>query len=145
VNHQNRRDNQAQQQLQIRLGHLLRGLVLIYALSLPRIFYYMFVGYALLVMSGLFDKLRGTEFRQYWAGSRPSLDLQLTRLRQRMEYIQKLKSCPPDDEDAARMREFLAQFNHHRAAYHHRFIYQLVVMFFYSAFPACHPHVEYLT
>jgi len=103
------------------------------------------VGYALLVLSGLLDKLRTTEFRQYLSGSRPSLDIQLTRLRQRIEYMQKLRTLPHEDEEAVRMREFLNQFLVHRVPMLYRFIYQLFFMFFYSALPSCNPHAEYLT
>ena len=142
------RDERAQAQLGIRVGHLIRGLVLIYALSLPRMFYYVFAGYSLLLMSGLLDHLQQLPLRRLLGGARPSLDLQLTRLRQRQEFIEKLSrldESPMDEEEQRKMHEFLSQFDNPRAPFSHRFVYQLFVMFFYSAFPACHPHSEYLT
>lgn len=142
------RDERAQAQLGIRIGHLIRGLVLIYALSLPRMFYYVFAGYSLLLLSGLLDNLQQLPFRRFVGGARPSLDLQLTRLRQRQEFIEKLRNMevsPVEEDEERKMREFLSQFDQQRVPHSHRFVYQLFVMFFYTVFPACHPHSEYLT
>ena len=141
-------DERARAQMGIRVGHLIRGLVLIYALSLPRMFYYVFAGYSLLLLSGLLDNLQRLPFRRFFAGTRPSLELQLSRLRQRQEYLEKLElseSMALDEDDRKKFTEFLSTFEVHRAPFWHRFVYQLFVMFFYSAFPACHPHSEYLT
>lgn len=142
------RDQQAQAQMGIRIGHLIRGLVLIYALSLPRMFYYIFAGYSLLLLTGLFDNLQRLPLRRFLSGARPSLDIQLTRLRQRLEYMQRLQDCessPIEEEELNKMKEFLGSFERSRVPFWRRFIYQLFVMFFYSAFPACHPHSEYLS
>jgi len=142
------RDDRAQAVLGMRIGHLIRGLVLIYALSLPRMFYYVFAGYSLLLLSGLLDNLHQIPFRRFLGGARPSLDLQLSRLRQRIDFAEKLRASeasPIDEAEERKMREFLSQFDQHRVPFSHRFVYQLFVMFFYSAFPACHPHSEYLT
>jgi hypothetical protein len=141
-------DERARAQMGMRMGHLIRGLVLIYALSLPRMFYYVFAGYSLLLLSGLLDNLQRLPFRRLFAGTRPSLELQLSRLRQRQEYIERLRvseSMPIDADEKEKICEFLSKFEDHKTPFWHRVVYQSVVMFFYSAFPACHPHSEYLT
>ena len=139
-------EDPARAQFRLRVAHLVRGLILIFALGMPRIFYYGFGGYAIVVLSGALDYFQSAQFRQYFTGARPTLDIQLARLRQRKEYIEKLSEVTADDDSEAttKMREFLQTFKEERS-YASRFFYQLVVMLFYSALPSCHPHGEFLT
>lgn len=126
----------------MRIAHLIRGAIFIYALGMPRVFYYVFGMYAMMTMSGLLDRLTSVEFRRYWTGSRPTLDLQLVRLRQRKQYIDSLDTSTLEEYE--KMREFLSTFRQERP-YYQRFVYQLFVMLFYSALPSCHPHPQFMT
>lgn len=135
-----------------RIGHLLRWSVLLIALSLPRFFYYLFSGYALLVVTGLLDALKSIQLRHYMSGSRPSLNIQLVRLRERSEALKRLlelreehRELNEEEEREVRKHEdFLATFVDPQVHYLVRFVYQLVFMFVYSAFPDCYPHSQYL-
>lgn len=146
------REDPNRMRMHVRIAHAFRGLVLIFALGLPRVFYYIYGAYSILVLSGAVDRIRSAEFRALFTGSRPSLDIQLTRLRSRQEGLERLEELERalareeavDEEQLAREQEFMAQFNPVRP-WGHRFVYQSVVMFFYTLFPSCHPHAEYLT
>lgn len=140
-------------QLRMRLAHVIRGIILIFALGLPKMFYYLYGVYGVFVLSGALDKLQSTEFRQYLTGARPSLDVQLARLRQRSEMLQKLaeieKAIEQDEEFDAeefrRVNEFLSSLEPAPGySWVKRFGYQLFFLFIYSALPACHPHPEYI-
>lgn len=145
-------DDAARRRLQERLGHALRGLIFIFAIGLPKIFYYIYGVYVVLVMSGVMERLQSVQFRQVLAGSRPSLDLQLARLRQRKEALEKVVQLEAaansnetlDEEELNKQRALLDQFKPN-GSWMSRFFYQLPLLFVYSAFPWCHPHPEYLT
>ena len=136
-------DDPARVRFRLRVAHLIRGMIFVFALGLPRVFYYVYAGYGLLVLSGLLDELQSVHVRHFITGSRPSLDLQLVRLRQRREFIQKLSETL-DEEEVLKMRDFLETFKPEKP-FHLRFMYQLFLMFFYSALPSCYPHKEFLT
>ena len=138
--------------LRMRLAHIIRGLILIFALGLPRLFYYLYGVYAVFVLSGALDKLQSPEFRRLLSGSKPSLDVQLARLRQRMEMLAKLEQIesamendePFDVDEFRRVNEFLQTFEPNERSWSSRFMYQLLFMFVYSALPACHPDPDFL-
>ena len=144
-------DDPVRRRMQERLGHALRGLIFIFAIGLPKIFYYIYGVYVVLVMSGVMERLQSVQFRHLLAGARPSLDLQLARLRQRKEALEKVaqleavaNSNETVDEELSKQRAFLNQFEPTRS-WISRFFYQLPLLFVYSAFPWCHPQPEYLT
>ena len=135
-----------------RLGHVIRGLILIFALGLPRMFYYFYGIYGVLVLSGAIDRLQSIHFRQYLVGSRLSLDLQLARLRLRRDTLQQVQILESkrksgeavDESELQKHRDTMIQFTPQQP-WIKRFLYQLPVMLVYSAFPWCHPHSEYLS
>ena len=138
-----------QARMQLRIAHAIRGLVLIFALGLPRVLYYIYGGYCVLVLSGAVERMQSAEFRQLFTGSRPALELQLSRLRSRKECLERLAAAasrgePVDEEQSVKDREFLEQF-FPRKAWIHRFLYQSVFMFVYTLLPSCHPHADFLT
>ena len=144
-------EDPARARLRMRLAHVIRGVILIFALGLPRMFYYLYGVYGVFVLSGALEKLQSVEFRRYLTGSRPSLELQLSRLRQRLEMLEKLEEIerlmerdePFDADDLRRVNEFLATFTpRDETSWLFRFNYQLFFMFFYSMLPACHPEPE---
>lgn len=138
-------------QMRMRIAHVIRGVILIFALGLPKMFYYLYGVYGVFVLSGALEKLQSTEFRQLLTGARPSLDVQLARLRQRIDMLQKLAQIEQaieqdedfDSDEFRRVNEFLSSFQPSPAiSWLSRFSYQLFFMFVYSALPACHPHPE---
>jgi hypothetical protein len=146
-------EDPARARLRMRLAHVFRGVILIFALGLPRMFYYLYGVYGVFVLSGALDKLQSAEFRRFMTGSRPSLDLQLARLRQRIEMLDKLEEIerlierdePFDSEELRRVNEFLSSFEPSpNTSWIFRFNYQLFFMFFYSMLPGCHPNPELL-
>ena len=145
-------EDPARAEMRLRMAHVIRGMILIFALGLPRVFYYVYGGYGVLVLSGVMNRLQSVQFRRYLTGSRPTLDLQLSRLRQRREallHVQQMEQRQSigedvDEAELTKHREFLQQFTHQQS-WLWRFVYQLPVMFLYSALPSCHPHSEYLT
>lgn len=137
-------EDPARVRFRMRVAHLMRGLIFIFALGMPRVFYYVYGGYALIVLSGILDELQSAQVRQFFTGARPSLDIQLVRLRQRREYLERLKT-ETDPEEEAKMRDFVATFPTEGRPWGLRFLYQSVFMLFYSALPSCYPHPEYLT
>jgi hypothetical protein len=138
--------------LRMRMAHVIRGYILIFALGLPRIFYYLYGIYGVFVLSGLLDKLQSAEFRRLLTGTRPSLDVQLARLRQRQEMFAKLEEIESlierdeefDADEYRRVNEFLSSFNPIVHSGSVRFAYQLFFMFFLTALPSCHPDPEFL-
>ena len=146
------REDPNRMRMQVRIAHAFRGLILVFALGLPRVFYYIYGVYSILVLSGAADRIRSAEFRALFTGSRPSLDIQLARLRSRQEGLERLEELQRalargevvDEEQLAREQEFMAQFKPARP-WVYRFVYQSGVMFLYTLFPSCHPHAEYLT
>jgi hypothetical protein len=146
-------EDPARVRLRMRLAHVIRGVILIFALGMPRMFYYLYGIYGVFVLSGALDKLQSAEFRRFLTGSRPPLELQLTRLRQRLEMLEKLEEIenlierdePFDAEELRRINEFLSSFEpSQNTSWIFRFNYQLFFMFFYSMVPGCHPHPEFL-
>jgi len=145
------REDPGRMQMRMRIAHVIRGVILIFALGLPKMFYYLYGVYGVFVLSGALDKLQSTEFRQLLTGARPSLDVQLARLRQRIDMLQKLAQIEQaieqdeefDSDEFRRVNEFLSSFQPSPAiSWLSRFSYQLFFMFIYSALPACHPHPE---
>lgn len=138
--------------LRMRLAHIIRGLILIFALGLPRLFYYLYGMYGVFVLSGALEKLQSPEFRRILSGSKPALDVQLARLRQRIEMLTKLEDIelaiendePFDVDEFRRINEYLQTFEPNQRSWSSRFTYQLVFMFVYSALPTCHPDPDFL-
>jgi hypothetical protein len=134
------------------MGHVIRGFILIFALGLPRMLYYIYGAYGVLVLSGVMDRLQSVQIRRLLMGTRQSLDLQLARLRVRIETIEKLSELEEaqslgkevDEEEIGKHRAYLEQFTPMKPWFH-RFMYQLPALFIYSALPWCNPHSEYLT
>jgi hypothetical protein len=150
---QNPPEDPARERIRVRMAHVLRGFILMFALGMPRMFYYLFGIYGVFVLSGAVDKLQSAEFRQFLTGSRPPLDVQLARLRQRAEMLEKLRQIEHaiefdedfDSDELRRINEFLSTFEAPlQPTWTLRFIYQLIFLFIYSALPTCHPHQEYL-
>jgi hypothetical protein len=140
-----------------RIAHLVQIMLIMYMISLPRVFHYFFVGYALLVLSGLSEVIRTVNLRQLLGGARPSLSLQLARLRERQESLSRLAALytqreelgtfsETEEAEVKKLEEFLASFNEtaDTPKLPLRFMYQLFVMLFYSAFPECFPHSRFL-
>jgi hypothetical protein len=121
------------------------------ALGMPRTLFYVYGAYSVLVLSGVTDHIQSQEFRRWFSGSRPSLDLQLSRLRQRIESLERLARMEEaalagsevDEGELQKERDFIESFKSSKS-WTARFAYQLVFMFFYSALPSCNPHAEYL-
>ena len=134
-----------------RISHVIRGLVLMIALGMPRTFFYLYGAYSVLVLSGVTDHIQSTEFRRWFTGARAPLDLQLSRLRLRLESIDRLSRLEAavsageevDAEDCRIEREFIDSFKSDKS-WPARFAYQLAFMFVYSALPSCNPHAEYM-
>ena len=137
--------------VQLRVAHALRGLILIFALGLPRVFYYIYGGYCILVLSGAVERMQSAEFRALFTGSRASLEIELARLRLRQETLGRLQEMeaaiareePVDEEHYVKEQEVLSQFRPEKP-WVYRFLYQSIFMFVYTLLPSCHPHREYL-
>ena len=144
-------DDPDRARMQRRMAHVIRGVILMIALGMPRTLFYVYGAYSVLVLSGVTDHIQSQEFRRWFSGSRPSLDLQLSRLRQRIESLERLARMEEaalagsevDEGELQKERDFIESFKSNKS-WTARFAYQLVFMFFYSALPSCNPHAEYL-